>query len=150
VRSTWLGQLRYAVPSLARGKRLLCCVIPHCELDTDFRSYFTTPEKYEAQHYEGASTLYGPAAGMLVGQPLVGLGRRPSGAQDQRRFSYSPGKIQHFALQHIGAPPFFPDTGLANILQDAVDGHPLHTQWHNTGSSCHAAVALTVMRQSYR
>ena len=30
-------------------------------LANDYASYFTTPSEYQAQHYEGASTIYGPA-----------------------------------------------------------------------------------------
>ena len=35
-------------------------------LANEYISYFTTPEEYDMQHYEGAFTLYGPASGPLL------------------------------------------------------------------------------------
>jgi len=35
-------------------------------LANQYVSYFTTPEEYALQHYEGASTLYGPASGPFI------------------------------------------------------------------------------------
>lgn len=42
-------------------------------LANQYVSYFTTPEEYDLQHYEGASTLYGPASGLLVMAQLIRL-----------------------------------------------------------------------------
>ena len=42
-------------------------------LANQYASYFTTPEEYAMQHYEGASTLYGPASGLLVLSHLIRL-----------------------------------------------------------------------------
>jgi neutral ceramidase len=45
-------------------------------LANEFIQYFTTPEEYDRQHYEGGSTLYGPLSGpFLIGQ-LAELARR--------------------------------------------------------------------------
>lgn len=42
-------------------------------LANEYLSYFTTPEEYERQHYEGGSTLYGRYASNLLKQTLVAL-----------------------------------------------------------------------------
>lgn len=42
-------------------------------LANQYASYFTTPEEYELQHYEGASTLFGPASGPLLAQEAARL-----------------------------------------------------------------------------
>ena len=42
-------------------------------LANEYLQYFTTPEEYERQHYEGGSTLYGRASSDLLKQSLVGL-----------------------------------------------------------------------------
>jgi neutral ceramidase len=42
-------------------------------LANQYASYFTTPEEYALQHYEGASTLYGPASGPFIAAQLVHL-----------------------------------------------------------------------------
>jgi neutral ceramidase len=39
-------------------------------LANQYISYFTTPEEYAMQHYEGASTLYGPASGPVIAARL--------------------------------------------------------------------------------
>jgi neutral ceramidase len=39
-------------------------------LANQYMSYFTTPEEYDMQHYEGASTLYGPASGPVIAARL--------------------------------------------------------------------------------
>src|SRR5262245_35268068 len=40
-------------------------------LANEYLSYFATPEEYALQHYEGASTLWGPQAGPLLGRRLA-------------------------------------------------------------------------------
>lgn len=40
---------------------------------SDYLSYFTTPAEYAAQHYEGASTLYGPATQPVFAAGLAAL-----------------------------------------------------------------------------
>jgi neutral ceramidase len=42
----------------------------------EYASYFTTPEEYGAQHYEGGTTVYGPASGPFLTAALVDLAGR--------------------------------------------------------------------------
>lgn len=45
-------------------------------LANDFIQYLTTPEEYGRQHYEGGTTLFGPASGVFVQERLSQLVRR--------------------------------------------------------------------------
>ena len=45
-------------------------------LANEYLSYFATPEEYALQHYEGASTLWGPQSGPLLGRRLAQLAGR--------------------------------------------------------------------------
>jgi neutral ceramidase len=47
----------------------------------EYASYFTTPEEYGAQHYEGGTTVYGPASGPFITASLAGLAGRLARAQ---------------------------------------------------------------------
>jgi hypothetical protein len=42
-------------------------------LANEYMSYFVTPEEYDAQHYEGGSTMYGRQASVLMQEELVKL-----------------------------------------------------------------------------
>lgn len=42
-------------------------------LANDFMQYFTSPEEYDRQHYEGGSTLYGRTASVFIQERLVEL-----------------------------------------------------------------------------
>jgi neutral ceramidase len=42
----------------------------------EYASYFTTPEEYGAQHYEGGTTVYGPASGPFLTSSLADLASR--------------------------------------------------------------------------
>ncbi len=45
-------------------------------LTNEFVQYLTTPEEYDRQHYEGGSTIYGPAESAAVSDSLVELTKR--------------------------------------------------------------------------
>jgi neutral ceramidase len=99
-------------------------------LANEYASYFTTPEEYDAQHYEGGSTAYGAAAGPAVAQALAGLARSlaaPAPPENARRFVYRPGPARRFGVEDVGAPPPSPDDGLADVLQDPATGRPVRT-----------------------
>ena len=42
-------------------------------LANEYADYFTTPQEYDAQHYEGAATIYGRASSVALQQVLVEL-----------------------------------------------------------------------------
>ena len=53
-------------------------------LTNEFIQYITTPEEYDRQHYEGGSTIYGPAEGAALSDVLVQM------ATDLRRGKRAP------------------------------------------------------------
>lgn len=99
-------------------------------LANEYVSYFATPEEYSAQHYEGASTLYGPASVPLVGAELRALAAQApatAGSGAARSFQYSSGLIRRFeprdALGHKARSYDFADievdlsTGMDNSAE---------------------------------
>ena len=57
----------------------------------EFIQYFTTPEEYDRQHYEGGSTLYGPLSSNLLRGELAELSRRlVSGEPAQAAYPFDP------------------------------------------------------------
>lgn len=96
-------------------------------LANEYLSYFATPEEYDAQHYEGASTLYGPASGPLVQAQLVKLARDCASGATLRfppRYCYSPGFTEEFVPPEHASHLYHPDDGLGNILEDTTDRSP--------------------------
>jgi neutral ceramidase len=67
-------RLRQAVLRAARGSGIRQVVVSG--LANDFIQYLTTPEEYGRQHYEGGSTLFGPASGVFIQERLTELVRR--------------------------------------------------------------------------
>jgi hypothetical protein len=60
-------------------------------LANEYLSYFTTPEEYTAQHYEGGSTLYGEFASNLLMDGLVDLASRlAKGLPDPEPYDFDP------------------------------------------------------------
>jgi neutral ceramidase len=60
-------------------------------LANEYLSYFTTPEEYEAQHYEGAATLYGKTASLVLqGTASELAGRLVHGQPDPPAYDYDP------------------------------------------------------------
>lgn len=93
-------------------------------LANEYLSYVATPEEYEAQHYEGASTLYGPASGPLVQDTLSELATGDAaGDPDASRYAYEVGSVTRFDAEGVGEPPYFVDDGLSDLLTDA-QGRP--------------------------
>jgi neutral ceramidase len=64
-------RVRAAVLQAATGEGVHRVVISG--LANEYSSYFTTPEEYDAQHYEGAATVYGRTSSLLLEQVLVDL-----------------------------------------------------------------------------
>jgi neutral ceramidase len=64
-------RIRAAVMGATSGFGITHVVI--AGLANEYLSYFTTPEEYERQHYEGAATLYGKTASLLLQGTLTDL-----------------------------------------------------------------------------
>jgi neutral ceramidase len=102
-------------------------------LANEYLSYFATPEEYEAQHYEGASTLYGKWSGAVAIDELTLLAKelkqgapRPTST---RNYSYFPGFTFHFGA--LARAEDFRGSllnDLSNILLDQTTGLPLGTK----------------------
>jgi neutral ceramidase len=72
--STEMGQrLKKAALQAAQHTRQTITHVAIVGLANQYLSYFTTPEEYALQHYEGASTLYGPASGPVIAARLAYL-----------------------------------------------------------------------------
>jgi neutral ceramidase len=59
--------------TLAAGRRAGIKRVVVSGLANDFIQYFTTPEEYGMQHYEGGTMLFGEAAGVFIQERLVEL-----------------------------------------------------------------------------
>jgi neutral ceramidase len=67
-------RVRAAVSAATSGFGITHVVI--AGLANEYLSYFTTPEEYERQHYEGAATLYGKTASLVLQGTLTDLASR--------------------------------------------------------------------------
>jgi neutral ceramidase len=90
-------------------------------LANEYVSYFTTPEEYALQFYEGASTAYGPASGPLVQDRLTLLVEQLDDPPPPHgdAFVYSPGNVARYGLCDV-KPDAESREGLAGMLQDGA------------------------------
>jgi neutral ceramidase len=72
-------RLRAAVLHAVRGSAIRRIVISG--LANDFIQYFTSPQEYDRQHYEGGSTLFGRASAVFIEEQLALLARRLIGGR---------------------------------------------------------------------
>jgi hypothetical protein len=60
-------------------------------LANEYADYFTTPEEYDAQHYEGGATIYGRASSVALQEALTALaGALASGKPAPAAYPYDP------------------------------------------------------------
>lgn len=88
-------------------------------LANEYVGYFTTPEEYDAQHYEGAMTLYGPASGPYLQHVLAGLASGPPDVPAPRNWkhSYLPGTDRLAPLpKDVWGAPYAQDDGIAELI----------------------------------
>lgn len=90
-------------------------------------SYVTTPEEFEAQHYEGAQNIYGAATGPLLAVELgalannVGtLGPPPT----PRSYRYDAGKAKRWRVRAAAGPPYEANEGVGDVVEDLVTRKP--------------------------
>jgi neutral ceramidase len=73
-------------------------------LANEYVSYFTTEPEHDAQHYEGASMLYGPGSGQRIEQSLVNLGtnlgQTPLRATT-KKYCYNAGPKKKFGVKEL-------------------------------------------------
>ena len=67
-------RLRAAARAALSGSGLTRVVV--AGYANEYVSYLTTPEEYAAQHYEGGTTVYGPASGPFLTAALADLAGR--------------------------------------------------------------------------
>jgi hypothetical protein len=102
-------------------------------LANEYVSYFTTELEHDAQHYEGASMLYGPGSGQRIEQSLVDLGANLGQAPLRAtpiRYSYDAGTKKKFGVKQLNLllhTERLRDTysSLANVLMDETLGFPV-------------------------
>lgn len=95
-----------------------------------YLSYFTTPEEYALQHYEGASMLYGEQAGVLVGHHLAALAR-DGGVERPAEYRYRPGTIRRWRLDRarIRALPELEERLVLQLETGPLAGMPRFHLW---------------------
>ncbi|HEY5866594.1 MAG TPA: neutral/alkaline non-lysosomal ceramidase N-terminal domain-containing protein [Candidatus Tectomicrobia bacterium] len=100
--STEMGQrVKQAALQAAQYTRQGITQVAIVGLANQYISYFTTPEEYAMQHYEGASTLYGPASGPVLaarlGYLVAQMATRTTPPVLPAQWSFRPGlKVQAF------------------------------------------------------
>lgn len=102
-------------------------------LANGYVQYVTTVEEYGAQHYEGGSTLYGPATGLALRRELAGLvATLPAGGDSHvTPLVARPGKPRQIVAvtrdggEPEGAPPRIAATGCA--------GDTAFVRWYDAG-----------------
>jgi len=128
--TTTLGcRIRNAMASASPSARHVLLV----GLANEYLSYFTTEEEYALQHYEGASTMYGPRAGMLVCDELAALAAElgKSGLREkQTKYRYSTGSGKRFGVQQFDLISHQERLkanhyNLASVLMDRTTGMPV-------------------------
>ncbi len=86
-------------------------------LTGSYLQYVTTPREYNMQHYEGASTLYGPSTAALLDTQLVCLERVLAGAEPQDTCR----RDQSRAVDAVGPVPFDPLDEVERLGDEPAD-----------------------------
>lgn len=88
--TTEMGRrLRKAVSDVVAGHGIAGIVISG--LANEYLDYFTTPEEFDAQHYEGGATVYGKTSALVLEQSLVELaGQLVRGRAATPAYPYDP------------------------------------------------------------
>ena len=95
-------------------------------LSGEYISYFVTPEEYDAQHYEGASMLYGPYAGLFIQTEMVSLLKNPvDNIYAFPKRSYDIKGKRYFGVKTLANTFDFPYKGLSSLLTDYLTEIPI-------------------------
>jgi hypothetical protein len=126
-------------------------------LANEYLSYVTTPEEYEAQEYEGASTIFGPKSGPVIAHFLEILAGRtpapPSSSVPAVTFKAGPKPAMPFgpSMRELRRESF--DEGLETLMPDAMgrlDARPPRFQWDEGAADDWAATRrrVTILEES--
>ncbi len=82
-------RVRAATLDAARPAGITATIISG--LANEYTSYYTTPAEFDAQHYEGAATIYGRASSVAIQESLVALTKSlADGAAAPAAYPYDP------------------------------------------------------------
>jgi hypothetical protein len=82
-------RVRHAVEQASQGHGVTGAIISG--LANEYADYFTTPQEYDAQHYEGAATVYGRASSVALEETLVKLTHAlVTGTKGPKPYKYDP------------------------------------------------------------
>ncbi|WP_188113584.1 neutral/alkaline non-lysosomal ceramidase N-terminal domain-containing protein [Nocardioides humilatus] len=107
---TWPGEATVGVGKLVRNSVLATTAasgikqVVFTGYAGEYLDYWTTPQEYEAQHYEGGSTVYGQYASLLVRDAIVDLaGRLVRGQAAPAPHPFDPNNGTHVSAADYGA-----------------------------------------------
>src|SRR4051794_2810956 len=118
-------RLRKSVLDASAGPGVTTAVISG--LANEYADYFTTPEEYDAQHYEGGATVYGRASSDALQQALAQLaGDLVAGRPAPAAYAYDP---TNGVGADAGAAPFSSGATTAKLKSQPAAmvgrlGHP--------------------------
>jgi hypothetical protein len=82
-------RLRKSVLDASAGSGVTTAVI--AGLANEYADYFTTPEEYDAQHYEGGATIYGRASSVALQEAITSLSATlAKGQAAPKPYAYDP------------------------------------------------------------
>ncbi len=95
-----------------------------------YLSYFTTPEEYALQHYEGASMLYGEQTGMLLRHHLAQLAAAGT-VERTEDYAHRPGHAVRWELDRsrLQALPEIEQRLAVQLDTGPIDGMPRFHWW---------------------
>lgn len=93
-------------------------------LCNEYMSYFTTPAEFDAQHYEGASTLYGPWSATLIAMAAAKLAEsklaESTGSSPEHWGQDRPGSARTLAYLDLHEP-----TETSSVLFSVLEAHQI-------------------------
>jgi hypothetical protein len=108
-------RVRHAVMYAARGSGVHRAVISG--LANEYADYFTTPQEYDAQHYEGGATVYGRTSSVALEETLADLtSDLVNGRPGPKPYIYDPRN----GVRENAAP--FPQGAASATVEDQPDG----------------------------
>jgi neutral ceramidase len=125
-------------------------------LANEYLSYVTTPEEYDAQEYEGASTIFGPKTGPTIVRLMETLARRPpqhTTSVPAASFNAGLAPDMPFGPTMLELRRASFDEGLEVLMPDATGrlaATPPRFQWEESAADDWAATSrrITILEES--